>query len=419
VTGGRGPIRVCLDARVRPGKSGGIEQFISRLSRALLATPDPEQSYVFLVNDASEAWLAEAVAPGLETIHVRRDARKSIAWRVEKEALALTRKTRRAIGFSGIGGERSNGAIEAAGVDVMHFTTQSAFFTRVPFVYQPHDLQHRHLPEYFSAEERLRRDGLYRVYCAAATAIAVSSEWTRGDLMAQYGVPGDRVFSLQYPPPDLDAPEPTARDVDRVRAAYDLPRRYLYYAATTFPHKNHVGLVEALSIASRRVGERITLVCTGGLTDHHAAVVDAVRACGVEADVRFPGFVSAADVRALYAGATGVVIPTLFESASFPLWEAMRHRVAVACSNVTSLGSQAGDAAIVFDPGSVDRIVDAICSLWADDELRFQLAERGAARVAGFTAERSARAFQALYHRVAGRTLTPEQARALTSGGIA
>ena len=41
----------------------------------------------------------------------------------------------------------SDGTIEGAGVDVVHFPFQDAFATHVPSLYQPHDLQHLHLPE--------------------------------------------------------------------------------------------------------------------------------------------------------------------------------------------------------------------------------------------------------------------------------
>ena len=44
----------------------------------------------------------------------------------------------------------SDGTIEAAGVNVVHFPFQDAFTTEVPSIYQPHDLQHLHLPELFS-----------------------------------------------------------------------------------------------------------------------------------------------------------------------------------------------------------------------------------------------------------------------------
>ena len=74
------------------------------------------------------------------------------------------------------------------------------------------------------------------------------------------------------------------------------------------------------------------------------------RDLGVADLVHWLGFVPTSDLRGLYRLATGVAIPSRFEAASGPLWEAFAAGTPATCSNVTSLPRQAGDAAIVFDP---------------------------------------------------------------------
>ena len=60
----------------------------------------------------------------------------------------------------------SDGTIEEAGADVVHFPFQDAFTTEVPSLYQPHDLQHLHLPELFSPWIRKRRERIYRTHAS-------------------------------------------------------------------------------------------------------------------------------------------------------------------------------------------------------------------------------------------------------------
>ena len=103
-----------------------------------------------------------------------------------------------------------------------------------------------------------------------------------------------------------------------------------------------------------------------------------------------------------------VVIPTKFEAASGPLWEAFAAGVPAACSNVTSLPDQAGDAALLFDPCQPEEIAGAIHQLWRDEALRRSLVERGKRNVARFTWERTARIFRAHYRRIANRCLSEE-----------
>ncbi len=114
------------------------------------------------------------------------------------------------------------------------------------------------------------------------------------------------------------------------------------------------------------------------------------------------------DLRAILVLADSVVIPSLFEAASAPLWEAFAAGKPAACSNVTSLPAQAGDAAILFDPHDIDAIAGAVRKLWQDAATRERLVRVGRERVASFTWERTARTFRAHYRRLTKRGLTDE-----------
>jgi glycosyltransferase involved in cell wall biosynthesis len=112
------------------------------------------------------------------------------------------------------------------------------------------------------------------------------------------------------------------------------------------------------------------------------------------------------------------VVPTLFEATPFPVWEAFSAGVPVACSNVTSLPRQVGDAALVFDPRSPEEMATAIRRIWKDDELRRRLVELGRERVAEFTCERTAGLFAAHYRQLAHRELS-EHDRAILAAAPA
>jgi len=56
----------------------------------------------------------------------------------------------------------------------------------------------------------------------------------------------------------------------------------------------------------------------------------------------------------------------------------------VACSSVASLPEVAGDAALLFDPYSIDDIGRALLQIATDPTLRDTLAERGRRRVGRF-----------------------------------
>ena len=408
------PVRVCLDAR-QPGtgQAGGVEQFIIGLAYGLSRLADGEEEYLFLAREDAHTWLVP---------HLKGSCRLFLAGRAAARPGRLRRMlygvfpetdpfhTR----YDPFAGpltprlQRSLGVVEGAGVDLMHFTFQSAFLTAIPSIYHPHDLQHLHLPRYFSEKTRIAREAEYRSYCEQARMVAVSSSWMRRDLIDTYGLGEDKVRVVPLAPLLGAYTPPGPQDLEAARQRLSLPDAFLFYPAATWPHKNHIGLLEALTILRDTNGLHVTAVFTGAATAHFAEIRRRAAALDLADRVRFLGYVDTLDLQCLYRLCRCVVVPTLFEAASFPLWEAFLAGAPAACSRVTSLPEQAGDAALVFDPEDPREIAGAIAKLWTDEELRDRLAKRGARNVAAFSWDRTARTFRAHYRRLAGRPLSSE-----------
>jgi len=157
---------------------------------------------------------------------------------------------------------------------------------------------------------------------------------------------------------------------------------FLLYPARPWPHKNHARLFEAFAVL-RRERPELKLVLTGG--GHSGTVPDGV-------EVR--GHVSADELAELYQRAAALVFPSLYEGFGQPPLEAMACGCPVACSDAGSLPEICGDAARLFDPRDVNAIAVAVGDVLDDPE---PWRQRGLARAAEFTWERSARAHEAVY----------------------
>lgn len=396
------PLRICVDARMGEGW-GGVQQMVLGLAAGLSALPG-EEEYLFLTRRGGASWLAPHLGPRMRLVEGARGGVEGLRRALRKGANAVVELLDRSV--PRVPGlrlpARSDGTAERRRADLVHFTAQSAFLTRLPSIYHPHDLQHLHLPELFSPEERAKRERNYRLFCARARVVAVASSWTRDDVVRRYGIAPEKVVVVPLAPSTAAYAEAAPAERRAIRARLALPQGFALYPAQTWPHKNHLRLLEALALLRSR-GLLVPLVCTGALTDHHAAVMERARELDLAGQVRFLGFVSPEELQVLYQECTLVVIPSLFEAGSFPLWEAMRAGVPAACSNVTSLPLQAGDAALVFDPRDPGAIAGAVERLWTDRGLREELGRRGRLRVAQFTWVETARRFRALYRRVGGR----------------
>jgi glycosyltransferase involved in cell wall biosynthesis len=404
------PVRVCLDARLADGVAGGIQQFIMGLASGLSRLGDSDDEYLFLSSPDERAWLTPHLAGPCRPL----DAPRALAGAGAGSRLQLV--LRAAIdraAASPLGAvlpvrvPASDGLVERSGCHVVHFTRQGGFRTALPSIYQPYDLQHVHLPQFFSAYGRRWRDRTFALLSGEARTVVVMSSWVKEDVVKHLRLPPEKVRVVPWAPVTEEYPEPTPEDLVRTAARLRLPEHFALYPAQTFPHKNHLALVEAVALA-KRAGAPFHVVCPGTQTEHYAEIERRIAEAGVASEVTFPGYVSPLELRCLYRLATLLVFPSLFEGGGMPVFEAFAARLAVACSDVTCLPKQAGDAALLFDPRKPDRIADALTKLWRDADLRAELVRRGSARVRRFTWDRTARMYRALYREAAGRRLGDE-----------
>ncbi|MCB0310755.1 MAG: glycosyltransferase family 4 protein, partial [Bdellovibrionales bacterium] len=133
-----------------------------------------------------------------------------------------------------------------------------------------------------------------------------------------------------------------------------------------------------------------TLVVVGGHSDplknRYKAIIDEI---GIR-NVNFTGFVSRAELNALYSSACGLAFPSKCEGFGFPALEAMAHGCPVIAGNVTALPEVVGDAGILIDPENPSELAQAMHLLISRPDVRELLAKKGLDRAKIFTWEKTA-----------------------------
>lgn len=400
------PLRIGLDARLVSGLGGGVEQFVIGLASGLSNLTDGDEEYFFLAYSDGDEWIRPYLGGPCRILPGPKIAWKR--WLVSKLPVLLKAYHRFSPLWQAKHLPRSDGTIEKAGIDVMHFTFQWAFLTDVTSIYHPWDLQHLHLPQFFRPIERMVRERAYRAFCDRARMVSVGSTWSKRDLIRNYGLSEDKVQVVPGAPVLTAYSTPTANDLAAARRKFALPEAFVFYPAQTWAHKNHLGLLEALAILRDRNGLSVPMVSSGHLNDFFPKIEKRAGALGLTDQVRFLGFVRPIELQSLYRLCRCMVFPSRFEGWGLPIAEAFFAGAPVACSKVTSLPDLAGEAALLFNPDRPEEIAEAIHRLWTDEALRRQLIERGRKRAACFSWDRTARIFRAHYRRLANRPLTQE-----------
>jgi glycosyltransferase involved in cell wall biosynthesis len=408
------PLRVGIDARLGTGQFGGVEQVVIGLAAALSTLEDGDEEYLFLVHPGHEDWIRGYLHGPCRPLRSRRSY-------LNRRSRAVVRGLAERV--PGVGSRfavrHSDGTVERAGVDVMHFPFQDAFTTELPSIYQPHDLQHLHLPNLFSGWERARREAIYRTHCDRAALVVAMTSWGRRDFVESYDLPPEKVGVVPGGSVLREYPAPTEADLDRLRSRLSLPEAFLLYPAQTWPHKNHVRLLEAIARLRDESGTAIPLICPGKQTRHYRDIRDLVSSLGLAETTSFPGFVSSLELRGLYELGTALVFPSRFEGWGLPVCEAFDAGLPVASSTATGLPDVVGDAGLLFDPDDVPEMASQLQRLWTDPELRARLRERGRKRAARFSFDHTARLFRAHYREIGRGALSEEDRILLDSPPLA
>lgn len=289
--------------------------------------------------------------------------------------------------------------------------------TNKPYAYTLHDLQELHFPEHFSALQRIWRHQIHSRLLARAGRVICESGYVKSDIVASFGISEKRIAVIAAPPQRQFLTLQGDEQLRAVRGRLGLPERFLMYPAHYWPHKNHLRLLEAFRLVVNEEPD-LKLVLTGQTqpipaqskkrhksatkrNDDYQTVVNAVDRLRLNEQVVHLGFIDRGDLQAIYQLATALVMPSLHESVSIPIYEAFWSGTPVVASNILAMPEQVGDAGLLFDPTSVAAMSDAILRVIRDPAAARQRAQRGRERMLAMTPERYAEQLQGLLSELA------------------
>jgi glycosyltransferase involved in cell wall biosynthesis len=260
-----------------------------------------------------------------------------------------------------------------------------------------HDLSFLHLPRCF--EPALLDYLVANVPRAVERAdwVLADSESTRQDVIELLKMPAERV-SVLYPGVEARfRPMTDARALERVRAKYGLPERFVLSVGTIQPRKNYVRLIEAL--ACMEAGD-VSVVIVGGKGWLYQDLFDRIQDQRLGERVIFPGYVEDKDLPAVYNLADAFALPSLYEGFGIPPLEAMSCGTPVVVADNSSLPEVAGDAALLVDAEDTEALADALTRVLSDSMLRQGMIERGIRQASRFTWQEAARTLRSTYEHV-------------------
>jgi len=373
-------VRALIDYRPALRERSGIGEYTHELVRALARGAGPSALDLTVFSSSWKDRL-EIHEPGFE--RVRRIDRR---WPVRALNFAWHRLGRPPIEV--LTGET---------FDVVHSMTPLVVPSRTAAqVVTIADLSFLTNPDWTRAEVRRDYPRLIKAHAKRADGILVMSEHVGAEVRRVLGADPTKIAVVS-----AGAPAWTPRAAAPANG-------YVLFVGTLEPRKNVGVLLDAFEtiVAGRAGGAGGTgpeLVVAGRATGAARPWLERIARAPLAGHVRHLGYVNDADRRALYEGASVLVLPSLDEGFGLPVLEAMTLGVPVIASRRGSLPEVLGDAGQLVEATDVQGFAGAINRVLRDTAFAAACAARGVERSRQYRWERAAQQTCDLYERAIAR----------------
>lgn len=273
--------------------------------------------------------------------------------------------------------------------DIIHLTNYNSlinFKSRAKKIVTIHDMIHELFPQHFTKIDKT--SDFKRYVVDNSDHIICNSKNTQNDLVKLFKVDINKTSVVYFGCPLIN---------ENVKNIVKIKKPYLLYVGKRDGYKNFQRFLEAY--ASPEIKNYFDIVAFGGgsFSKEEKKMFDKLN-ISKSSLKQVNGDDSL--LTSFYKNASLFVYPSIYEGFGFPPLEAMKHGCPVVCSYGSSISEIVDDAALLFDPYSINSIKDKIISVIYNDYIRSSLISKGFNQVNKYSWARCARETYEIYEKV-------------------
>ena len=189
--------------------------------------------------------------------------------------------------------------------------------------------------------------------------ITVSNN-TKKDIIKHYNVCPEKIEVIYN---GYDKPEYVNKEesINYIYNKYKI-KKFLLMMGINYSYKNLSSVILAYKEIKNDISDKLVIVGNKNI-GYGRELIELVKQNNLSEDVIFLGYIDEADKHKIYQAAELFIYPSLYEGFGLPILEAMANNTMVMCSNSSSLPEVAGDAALYFNPKSIEEIKSGIINM--------------------------------------------------------
>lgn len=193
--------------------------------------------------------------------------------------------------------------------------------------------------------------------------------------------------------------------------------KYVLHAGSMYKRKNIPALIYAFKKlkTGTLTHENLKLVLAGPSpaskdSNDYSLILEAIDVLSLQQDVILTGYLSDAELAAVYQSAYLYVFPSINEGFGIPILEAFQYNVPVIVANNSCLPEVGGDAVLQFDPFDIDDIAAKMKMVLENEQIRLALIHKGKIRLKAFSWQQTAAQLLQLFMNIK-KSDQPEEAK--------
>lgn len=255
-----------------------------------------------------------------------------------------------------------------------------------------HDLNFVHHPEMMPWLPQRYYNYFTPRYARKADRILTVSQFTKRDIVKQYGIDPGKIDVVYNGANALYSPV-SEDDQKLTRKKLTSGRPYFIFVGALNPRKNITGLFKAFDLYINETAAETCLVVVGEKMFRGRDIEKAFSDMQHKQRVIFTGRLEPEELKNVMGSALALTFVPFFEGFGIPIVEAFRAGIPVITSNITAMPEVSGDAALLVNPFHTKEIVDAMKKITFVPDLRKKLVEKGFQRNRIFSWDKTAERF--------------------------
>lgn len=201
---------------------------------------------------------------------------------------------------------------------------ENSYNLKISSIINFHDIIHKTHPEFLEKREVIIRNVIYQNSADSADFIIASSKTMKKEFVSFMRLKANKIILIN---------EGVDKNFTLKVKNKKIEKKYFFYPAQFWIHKNHIQLIKEFTKFKVKTKSKIRLYLCGKRKKYFTKVEKYIKSNKIK-DVIYLGELSSNELKKYYNNCEAVVMPSLYESSSLVILEAISNKKIVIASNI-------------------------------------------------------------------------------------